>query len=191
MIIKLLLASLGLISSMAYAESITTTTQINPLTKVLDYSDKVDSKYAYTYNFRNKNQTINFKMVTSLGQSMLVSSSSPRDEKCKLQIKDSIGTTELSLGSLPDSGVQITLLPYKDNNGSVETLIDLNDTKYEKKENSQKINENCSISNSISTTTSVRWLGDLAFDKEKTIKLDNGDEIYITISKRTKENSSI
>jgi hypothetical protein len=82
-------------------------------------------------------------------------------------------------------------LPYKDNNGSVETLIDLNDTKYEKKDNSQKINEGCSISNSISTTTSVRWLGDLAFDKEKTIKLDNGDEIYITISKRTKENSSL
>lgn len=73
----------------------------------------------------------------------------------------------------------------KNKDGVVQTLIDLNDTKYVNKENPQVINETCSIANTLSTTTSVRWLGDLSFDKEKTIKMSNGDELYITLSQHT------
>lgn len=184
MINKLLLAGLGLMSSVAYADSISTTTTTTPLTTVLDYTQKVDAKYYYDYSIKNKNKTIVFDISTQLGTVVPVSKTSPADEKCRLQIKDSLSSTEITLGALPTSGVQITLLPVKDNDGKVQTLIDLNDTKYLDKENQQTINQNCLISNSVATTTSVRWLGDLAFDKEKTIKLSNGDELYITVTQR-------
>jgi hypothetical protein len=185
MINKLLLAGLGLVSSMAYAESITTTTQNNPLSSVLDYTDKVSADYYYDYSVKNKNGNINFYVTTKLGEVIPFSATSGVDEACRLQIKNAMGSTEIALGALPSSGVQVTILPVKNKDGVVQTLIDLNDTKYVNKENPQVINETCSIANTLSTTTSVRWLGDLSFDKEKTIKMSNGDELYITLSQHT------
>lgn len=182
MLVKLLLAGLGLASTMAYAESITTTTHINPLTSVLDYTDKVSPDYYYDYSVKNKDGTIKFYVSTQLGETVPFSATSGQDEKCRLQIKNAIGKTELTLAPLPSSGVQVTILPIKEKNGSVETLIDLSSTKYANKENLQVINETCSVANTLSTTTSVRWLGDLSFDQEKIIKLTNGDELSITLS---------
>lgn len=182
MLNKLLIAGLCLMSTMAYAESISSITAANPINFALDYSKKLSTDYSYDYSVKNKDGSINFYISTKLGQVVPLSSTAGKGDNCILQIKDAVGTSELSLSALPSSSVQLTILPLKEKNGMVETLIDLSSTKSINKENAQAINENCSIANTLLTTTNLRWLGDLSFDKEKTIKLSNGDELYITLS---------
>lgn len=190
MINKLLLAGLCLMSTVAYADSITSTSTSQPLTAVLDYTDKVDATHQYVYDVKNKDGTINFSVTASLGQTVPFSTTLNQDEKCKLQIKNSSSSTTLVLGAISERDLQVTILPFKDKDGVVETLIDLNHTKLVNKENPQVINEECSISNTLANTYTVRWLGDLPLNKEKVIKLTNGDELYIkTIYAKDKKSS--
>jgi hypothetical protein len=181
MINKLLFTGLFLMSTMTYAETITTNTVNNPLSSLFGYKEKLDDKYYYDYDVKNKSGTIQVYATTRLGLAVPFSTVSIPDALCRLQIEHSLGATEIAPGALPVSGTQVKILPVKDKDGVLETLIELSDTKYVKKENAQAVNEDCSISNTLSTTTSLRWLGDLPFDKEKTIKLSNGDELYITL----------
>lgn len=165
---------------MTYADSISSTATIKTLTPVLDYTDKVDGNY-YEYSVKSKEGSINFHVTAQLGHVVPFGSTSGVHDKCRLQIKDSIGTTELDLGTLPDNGVVVTILPIAEKDGGVQTLIDLKDTQYTSITNSKVVNESCSISNSISITNSVRWLGNLTIGQEKRIILSDGDELYITL----------
>lgn len=188
MLKKILILGFCVMSTLTYAESnAIVSTSKNPLNQTLDYSNKEDIKYAYEYTIKNKKKDIDIGIITSLGAPLSGSVGNEINEKCTLNIKSSIGTTKLQLRDLPASGFYFTLLPLKDENGKVETLLDLNITEYANKENKDKvktktITDSCIVSNNIASTTSVRWISKLSFDKEETFVLPNGDELYVTLS---------
>lgn len=186
MLKKILILGFCVMSTLTYANSDTIIpASKNPSEQTLDYSNKENIKYVYEYTIKNKKKDIDIKIITSLGASMSGSVGNEIKEKCTLNIKSSIGTTELQLRGLPQSGFYFTLLPLKDENGKVETLLDLTTTEYANKEDKVKtkhITDGCIVSSNIATTTSLRSVSDLSFDKEETFILPNGDELYVTLS---------
>lgn len=89
----------------------------------------------------------------------------------------------VTLNTSTKSGVSAVLIPVEVIGSKVKTIIVYEETKYKSKEQKIKVSEKCAIANSVTTTTSVRFVQDLTLGKQATIKLPDNDELYVTVNK--------
>lgn len=179
---KLALAMSGLFlaSSMAFAvEPVKGTVKVGSLPK--------EESIQYRFKFKTvKDSTVK----SSFELTSLALSPSPFEISRNKELPDCVWThenvfekVEITTKNTQKSGVSGTILALNEVNGTVKTMISFSQSDSVDDGEPVVINDTCSIQAQYNQTTSFSTVRNLKFDTPTTIKLSNGDDFIIEVSK--------
>lgn len=82
-----------------------------------------------------------------------------------------------------NDGTALTLHTISQMNQTFHIVLSVYYNEDFKTDNSIKLNDKCTIANSVSSAIEVNWAGDLTVGKIEKIKLPNNNELYLEVTK--------
>lgn len=81
-----------------------------------------------------------------------------------------------------NDGTGITLHTISQNKETFHIVLTVTYVEDFNTENSIKLNDKCTIANSVTSSIEINWAGDVSVGRTETIKLPNNNELYLKVS---------